>query len=51
MGHFGKTDTKTMREKPVGGTLKFGRARMIPKDAKKPADTRIKTVDKEDKLF
>ena len=30
----------------INGTLKFGRAWMIPKDAKKPADARIKTIDK-----
>ena len=48
MGHIGKTDTKLCEENRIDGTEKFGRAWMIPKDAEKPVDGRMKTRNKQE---
>lgn len=39
---------KLCRESRIEGTLKFGRAWMIPKDAEKPADRRLKVHSKQE---
>lgn len=39
---------KLCEENRIDGTLKFGRAWMIPKDTEKPIDRRLKKVKKEE---
>ena len=43
---FLSTNTKLCEENRIDGTEKFGRAWMIPKDAEKPVDGRMKTRNK-----
>ena len=46
MGHIGKTDTKIyVRKIALTELKKFGRAWMIPKDAEKPVDGRMKNKE------
>ncbi len=42
MGHFGKTGTEAMRRKPHSRRRKFSHMWLIPKDAEKPADGRLR---------
>lgn len=39
---------KLCEENRINGTLKFGRAWMIPKDTQKPADRRVKLKNKQE---
>ena len=48
MGHIGKRIQKLCEENRIDGTEKFGRAWMIPKDAEKPVDGRMKTRNKQE---